>query len=82
MIHLARGVGLPTANVIGNICLKGESNHLLLSCLPKHSNVKPVPTGTLIVCEKEAIRAGARVFVTCETDDVGSPSPTEVAAVT
>lgn len=61
VIHLARGVGLPTA---------------------KHSKVKLVPTGTLIVCENEAIRAGARVLVDCVTSDVGSPSPIEVDAVT
>lgn len=54
----------------------------IISNSPKHSNVKLVPTGTLTVCEKEAILAGALVFVLCVTRDVGSPSPVDVDAVT
>lgn len=88
VIHLARGVGLPTAVIfqMGNEKSFAEFiNWRVFSIdidLPKHSSIKPVPTGTLIVCENDAILAGARVFVTCVTSDVGSPSPTDVDAVT
>lgn len=41
--------------------------------IARHSNVNAVPTGTFMVCENEAIRAGALVFVVCVMRAVGSP---------